>query len=102
MKRLALASLLAVGLGLLPSPQASRASGFIVVDPSLGGGAAVVAPMPGVTLRPLTPRMGRPIPVPTPSPTRPVLKGGVAFGLHMEAESIRVDISDQVDRKSVV
>lgn len=102
MKRLALASLLAVGLGLLPSPQASRASGFIVVDPSLGGGAAVVAPMPGVTLRPLTPRMGRPIPVPTPSPTRPVLKGGVAFGLHMEAESIRVDISDQVAKTYIV
>lgn len=114
MKRLALASMLAVGLGLLPPPQASRASGFIVVDPSFGGGAAVMAPMPapvgvvpvrpGVTLRPLTPRIGRPVPVPTrtPTPARPILKGGVAFGLHMEAESIKVDITDQVAKTYIV
>ncbi len=110
MKRLALASMLAVGIGLLPPPQASRASGFIVVDPSFGGGAAVMAPVPaigvppvrpGVVLRPLTPRIGRPVVTPTP-PARPILKGGVAFGLHMEAESIKVDITDQVAKTYIV
>lgn len=112
MKRLALASMLAVGFGLLPPPQASRASGFIVVDPSFGGGAAVMAPVsspasigpaavrPGVTLRPLTPRIGRPVPI--PAPVRPILKGGVAFGLHMQAESIKVDITDQVAKTYIV
>lgn len=103
----ALASMLAVGLGLLPPPQASRASGFIVVDPSFGGGAAVMAPVPinvtppvrpGVILRPLTPRPDR-----TPRPTvRPILKGGVAFGLHLESESIKVDVTDQVAKTYIV
>lgn len=112
MKRLALASIAAVGLGLLPSPQASRASGFIVVDPSFGGGAAVMAPIstpvgvapirPGVTLRPLTPRIGRPVMTPVPAAARPILKGGVSFGLHMEAESIKVDITDQVAKTYIV
>ncbi len=107
MKRLALASMLAMGLGLLPPPQASRASGFIVVDPSFGGGAAVMAPVPinvvppvrpGVVLRPLTPRPDR-----TPRPTvRPILKGGVAFGLHLEAEAIKVEVTDQVAKTYIV
>ncbi len=109
MKRLALASMLAVGLGLLP-PQESRASGFIVVDPSFGGGAAVMVPMPinvtpvrpGVPLRPIGPaRPGRPIVTPAPT-VRPILKGGVTFGLHLEAEAIKVDVTDQVAKTYIV
>lgn len=109
MKRLALASMLAVGLGLLP-PQESRASGFIVVDPSFGGGAGVMVPMPinvtpirpGVPLRPIGPaRPGRPIVTPAPT-VRPILKGGVTFGLHLEAEAIKVDVTDQVAKTYIV
>lgn len=109
MKRLALASMLAVGLGLLP-PQESRASGFIVVDPSFGGGAAVMVPMPinvttirpGVPLRPIGPaRPGRPVVTPNP-PGRAILKGGVTFGLHLEAEAIKVDVTDQVAKTYIV
>lgn len=109
MKRLALASMLAVGLGLLP-PQESHASGIIVVDPAFGGSAALgmapsinVTPIrPGIPLRPIGPaRPGRPIATPNP-PARPILKGGVAFGLHLEAEAIKVDVTDQVAKTYIV
>lgn len=101
MKRLALASMLAVGLGLLP-PQESRASGFIVIDPSFGGGVGIM-PMPiGVTpVRPGIPV--RPVrPVVPPTPKRPILKGGVTFGLHLESEAIKVDVTDQVAKTYIV
>lgn len=109
MKRLALASMLAIGLGLLP-PQESHASGIIVVDPAFGGSAALgmapsinVTPIrPGIPLRPIGPaRPGRPIATPNP-PARPILKGGVAFGLHLEAEAIKVDVTDQVAKTYIV
>ncbi len=109
MKRLALASMLAVGLGILP-PQESRASGIIVVDPAFGGSAALGMPTPisvtpirpGIPLRPIGPaRPGRPIATPSP-PARPILKGGVAFGLHLEAEAIKVDVNDQVAKTYIV
>ncbi len=104
MKRLALASMLAVGLGLLP-PQESRASGFIVVDPAFGGSAALIGPMPTPVITPVRPGMpirpGRPIVTPRPTP-RPILKGGVTFGLHLEAEAIKVDVIDQVAKTYIV
>ncbi|MBA3857546.1 MAG: hypothetical protein C0507_11615 [Cyanobacteria bacterium PR.3.49] len=99
--KLALASILAVGLGLLP-PQESRASGFIVVDPSFGGAVGImpmpinVTPIrPGVPVRPVRPSV-------PPNPHRPILKGGVTFGLHLQAETIKVDVSDQVAKTYIV
>jgi Ca-activated chloride channel homolog len=104
MKRLALASALSLAATILLSPM-SQASGFIVIDSAVSGGAllmpmvAVPAPVPPVhPIHPIHPvHPGHPVtpPIPTPGP-RPILKGGVSFGLHMQSEQIKVDITDQV------
>lgn len=100
MKRLALASALSLAATILLAPM-SQASGFIVVDSAVSGGALLmppIRPIPAVPITPVRPvRPGHPVvpPIPTPGP-RPVLKGGVSFGLHMQSEQIKVDITDQV------
>ncbi|CAN5454518.1 hypothetical protein BH10CYA1_BH10CYA1_26950 [soil metagenome] len=99
MKRLALASALSLATTILLAPM-SQASGFIVVDSAVSGGALLMPPIRPI-LAPVTPvrpvRPGHPIvpPIPNPGP-HPVLKGGVSFGLHMQSEQIKVDITDQV------
>lgn len=104
MKRLALASALSLAATILLSPM-SQASGFIVIDSAVSGGALLMPPMTPVPapippvrpVHPVNPHPGRPVtpPIPTPGP-RPILKGGVSFGLHMQSEQIKVDITDQV------
>lgn len=99
MKRLALASALSLAATILLAPM-SQASGFIVVDSAVSGGALLMPPIrpilaPVTPVRPVHP--GRPVVPPIPDPgVRPVLKGGVSFGLHMQSEQIKVDITDQV------
>ncbi len=99
MKRLALASALSLAATILLAPM-SQASGFIVVDSAVSGGALLMPPIRPI-LAPIPPvrpvRPGHPVvpPIPNPGP-RPVLKGGVSFGLHMQSEQIKVDITDQV------
>jgi len=100
MKRLALASALSLASTLLIAPM-SRASGFIVVDSAVTPAAAFMMPIP-IIGHPIGhppvvhPSIGtHPIVPPTLTP-RPVLKGGVSFGLHMQAEEIKVEINDQV------
>jgi Ca-activated chloride channel family protein len=95
MKRLAMASAISLAASILLAPM-SKASGFIVVDAAVSGGAMlmpirpIMAPVPPI-------RPGHPVvpPIPNPGP-RPILKGGVSFGLHMQSEQIKVDITDQV------
>lgn len=104
MKRLALASALSLAATILLAPM-SQASGFIVIDSAVSGGALLMPPMtpipapipPVRPVHPVNPHPGRPVtpPIPTPGP-RPILKGGVSFGLHMQSEQIKVDITDQV------
>lgn len=102
MKRLALASAFSLAATIFLAPM-SLASGFIVIDSAVSGGALLMPPIRPIPAPPVVPvppgrpvRPGRPIaPIPTPGP-RPVLKGGVSFGLHMQSEQIKVDITDQV------
>lgn len=72
--------------------QPANASGWIVVDPI--GGVVPVAP-----LTPVTPRttLVRPPGSTTPlAPRRPVLQGGISYGLHLQSESVKVEIKDQI------
>ncbi len=95
MKRLAMASAISLAASILLAPM-SKASGFIVVDAAVSGGAMLMPIRP--ILAPVPPiRPGHPVvpPIPNPGP-RPILKGGVSFGLHMQSEQIKVDITDQV------
>lgn len=72
--------------------QPANASGWIVVDPI--GGVVPVAP-----LTPVTPRttLVRPPGSTTPlSPRRPVLQGGISYGLHLQSETVKVEIKDQI------
>lgn len=72
--------------------QPANASGWIVVDPI--GGVVPVAP-----LTPVTPRttLVRPPGGGTPlSPRRPVLQGGISYGLHLQSETVKVEIKDQI------
>ena len=102
MKRLALASALSLASTLLIAPM-SLASGFIVVDsavtPAVGFGFMMPVRPPGVIVHPIGHPVvhppGHPVQPPPLSP-RPILKGGVSFGLHMQAEDIKVEINDQV------
>ncbi|HEY9712954.1 MAG TPA: VIT domain-containing protein, partial [Chroococcales cyanobacterium] len=96
MKRLAFASSvlsLAASMALAPS---ARSAGFIAVDPAFGGAGMIVplsTPIVPIPRHPMPP--GHPT---TPLPHRPVLRGGVSYGLHLESENIKVDITDQVAR----
>ncbi len=99
MKRLALASALSLAATILLAPM-SQASGFIVVDAAVSGGPLLMPPIRPI-LAPVPPVIpvhpGHPVVPPMPNPgIRPVLKGGVSFGLHMQSEQIKVDITDQV------
>jgi len=89
MKRLALTSLLTMAATCFLAP-AAQASGWIMIDPIVGG---VPAPLPPATVAPVTPiRPGsRP-----PRPTNITLHGRVSVGLHMQSESVKVEIKDQV------
>ena len=96
MKRLALASALSLASTLLLAPM-SRASGFIVIDSAVTPVGGFVMPVPPVIGHPgVVHPVGTHTPPPTLTPTRPILKGGVSFGLHMQSEEIKVDIVDQV------
>lgn len=89
MKRLALASILLLTQAIAGTGKA-WASGFILID-TLGG-----APPPSinpVNVRPPLIRPDRFVPQPI---GRPVLHGSVSYGLHLQAENIKVDINDQV------
>jgi len=91
---------LAAGLGLTLASQA-HAAGLIMVDP---GFAAVPRPMPNIHIgRPnIGIGIGRPT-VPNPhTPTTPVLRGGVSFGLRLQSQDIKVEICDQVARTYIV
>ncbi|MBA3992432.1 MAG: hypothetical protein C0469_02825 [Cyanobacteria bacterium DS2.3.42] len=88
MRTVALASIAALA-ATLALPAQVLASGWIVVDPIMGGRPVmvprpVVRPQPGVT--PAVPAPGR----------RPVLQASVSFGLHLQDEDVKVDIVDQV------
>jgi len=90
MKRLALPLLLSVASTICLSP-VTRAAGFIIVDPQF---RPVVPVRTTAMVSPHTPAV-------PPSPSRPLLKGNVAFGLHLKDENIRVEINDQVARTSI-
>lgn len=77
---------LSMALTMLPAAPA-RAAGFIMVDSAFHGTVMVPRILPGPG-----PRPG----IPGPHPTAPVLKGGVSVGLHMQAQDIKVEITDQV------
>ncbi|MBX9667895.1 MAG: VIT and VWA domain-containing protein [Candidatus Obscuribacterales bacterium] len=93
MKRLALSTLLSVSATTLIAP-AAQASGWIMIDPIVGGVAPpmVSPPTTSPTLTPLT----RPHHTPRPRPI--VLQGNVSFGLHLQSEAVKVEIRDQVAR----
>lgn len=81
----------ATGIGLT-CPAQVQAAGLIMVDP----GFAPIRPMhivrPGIGI-------GRPPGVVQPPvSTTPILRGGVTFGLRLESQDIKVEISDQVAR----
>lgn len=99
--RPALSALFAASILLLPS--AAEAAGFIVIDPAFNNMG--VRPMPISPVLPILPHPGpnprpNPRPIPRPSP-RPVLKGGVSIGLHLKAQDIKVEITDQVAKTYV-
>jgi Ca-activated chloride channel family protein len=90
---------LGLALSLLALPMPTLAAGFIAIDP--------IAGMPVVTqphVRPTIPR-GAPMPIPpTTSHTGkqpPLLKGMVSFGLSLQAETISVEINDQVAKTHI-
>jgi Ca-activated chloride channel family protein len=96
MKRFALTQFVTLAASLFIGPVAN-AAGMIMVDPVAGGLAMlppVRPPVPIIT-PPVHPPHHHPTHPPRPVP-RPVLKGNVSFGLHLQAENIKVDISDQV------
>jgi len=88
MRTVALASIAALA-ATLALPAQVLASGWIVVDPIMGGRPV---PVPRPIVRPVP---GRTPVVPTPG-RRPVLQASVSFGLHLQDEEIKVDIVDQV------
>lgn len=71
-------------------PSAANASGWIMIDP-------IVAPpvmAPPLTVTPTTTPLTRP--VRTPRPNSLTLQGHVSVGLHLQSESVKVEIKDQV------
>ncbi len=105
MKRAALTSVLSLAASLFVAP-AAPASGIIMIDSGPGmpavamlPGAPVMPPVlhpPAHTVRP--PTHARPPVANPPALTRPVLKGSVSYGLHLQSENVKVDITDQVAR----
>lgn len=87
------APLLALALSVLVGVPA-RATGWIMIDPAVGARPPVVRTMPQTpTITPHFPFIS----IPPHTPVRPpVLKGSVSFGLHLQAEDVKVTISDQV------
>lgn len=88
MRTVALASFAALA-AFFTLPTQVLASGWIVVDPIMGGRPV---PVPRPVVRPVP---GRTPTVPAPA-RRPVLQASVSFGLHLQDEDIKVDIVDQV------
>lgn len=87
------APLLALALSVLVGVPA-RATGWIMIDPAVGARPPVVRTMPVTpTITPHFPFISIP---PHTSVRPPVLKGNVSFGLHLQAEDVKVTISDQV------
>ncbi len=87
MRTVALASIAALA-ATLTLPAQVLASGWIVVDPIMGGRVPVPRPI-------VRPHPGPTPTVPTPG-RRPMLQASVSFGLHLQDEDIKVDIVDQV------
>lgn len=99
MKSLALASVITLAASIFLSPVAN-AAGMIMIDPAVGG-IAMLPPVPPV--RPPLPITHPPVhhpghrpPLVTPTPPHPVLHGSVSYGLNLQSEQIKVDITDQV------
>jgi Ca-activated chloride channel family protein len=90
MKR-SLVRTLFLAASLMVAP-AANAAGILVIDPLGGLPPGIPVPRPiGIMPRPIPGH-----PTPTPRPGTILLKGGVSFGLKMQAADIKVDIADQV------
>lgn len=91
------ATVLGLAASVLLSPQA-MAAGFLIADPAFHPVMPNV-PRTGVrppVLVPIPPILDPRRPQPRPQPHQPTLHGSVSHGLHMQAQEIKVDISDQV------
>ena len=79
------------------SGSAALAAGMIMIDPAF-------SPMPRLGLVNIVrPGPARPNPsIRPPVSTTPILRGGVTFGLRLESQDIRVEITDQVARTYIV
>ena len=94
-KALTLVSLVSA-LSLMQSGQSARAAGVIMLDPAFAQGRVNIAfPVGTGIVRP-------PVGISPPISTTPVLRGGVSFGLRLESQDIRVEITDQVARTYIV
>lgn len=96
MKRFALTALLSTAAACFAIPSA-EASGWIMIDPIVGGVPVVVTPpvmpvTPGITPG-ITPIRPGPI---TPRPSTVTLQGHVSVGLHLQSAAVRVEIKDQI------
>ncbi len=95
------ALLVTLAASFLLSAPATPAAGIIMVDQVASGMAMlppIRPPMPPVhppVHPPMHPPIHPPTPIPPP-PTPPLLKGSVSFGLQLQSENVKVDISDQV------
>ncbi len=81
-----------LALSLLPGLfKPANAAGFIMVDPAFHG-------IPGIGRVGVPVGIGRPPvrPITPGRPTTPILRGGVSVGLHLQAQDIKVEITDQV------
>jgi Ca-activated chloride channel family protein len=79
--------MLAVAATYIVQPTSALASGWIVVDPALTPHLPVVSPPHSTTGA-----------IPPSPPGHPLLKAGVSVGLHLQSESVKVDINGPVAR----
>lgn len=89
LKKLALTALLSLA-GLSLAAPSAQASGWIVIDPIVGGAVPPVVPRTTTTITPVRPGTA------TPRPGTMVLQGHVSFGLHLQSAQVKVEIKDQV------